>query len=584
MDNNLYVYEPAHFSREEFNKAERLKDFLHYLDALPRLHAPNINLVIRPRGFGLTLAMQSLETMLSTGVVELKQEQELKPPPEPDDPWFIRYWKKRIEAKSKDNAQHIEDEGLLGFNPGLSHKSQLAIKALIEDYQRQEAESLAALNKEDPPADDENSNTAESLSGAPKDNLNTASESTTGNLVKKHDHKIPAQTLQNLKEPDGIANNSLDFPAAGHNFFENTQELRQKEAPLFAFKTSPKASPDSASLKQQRGISVIHLSLKRIKSRTVREFESELLKLLQNQMWEHHIKTGPDFTRENPGTVFFNLIKSLFEKSSQAVVVLIDNYDIPFINAATLPEEYRKAAVAVYLDMLNALKRAESMVRFVLMTGHIKFELTSEISEGLPCVTDLSYRPEIDTLFGFTIAEVREIFASELERLAPRNGITVMEMLKALDDCYGHFVFSDRMIPVLCPASVHSCLENEGTLLPYVVRGEYAFLKQAIDDNADADLSWLVKDGQEALFHEYIPLSPNADDLGVLLLQLGFVTIDKVTVTEEELFTNYRYRFAVTNEEMRRFLQILLKKSDPRLGFVPINALVINDSDASFDY
>ena len=413
MDNNLYFHEPSHFSKEEFQKADHLQDFIKYLDSIPRLFAPNINLIIRPRGFGLTLAIEAMEKMLT-------------------------------------------------------------------------CDELEGEKKDDP-------------------------------------------TLQIEKSP------------------------------------------------------VIRLSLKKVKAKTPYEYEEALIKILQGQMWQHHLKNLKQ-ARTHPKLVLSDLIDELWLKYQKSVVVLIDNYDVPFINASTLPPSDQDEAIAVYLDMLNAIKKSGTKVRFVLLTGHVKFELASQIAEGLPQVIDLSYRPQIDTLFGFTLEEVKEHFALELKRFAPRQGITVSEMLKALNDCYGHFVFSDRKIPVLCPASVAACFENEGYLLTYMANGDFTFLKTAIKNNDDADLSWLTKDGQDALFYDHVHLAPNADELGVLLLQLGFVSIDKVTITTGENFINYRYRFAMTNEEMRRLLKILLGKADPRLSTVPINPQVLCDGADDYDY
>lgn len=329
-------------------------------------------------------------------------------------------------------------------------------------------------------------------------------------------------------------------------------------------------------------VPVLYLSLTKMKAKEALDIKQDLLKILQSQMWQHHLKG--EVQREHSPKVFLSeLIDHLYFKYRKSIAVLIDNYDVPFINASYLTgQEEQDIAVSVYLDMLNAFKKAGTKIKWVLMTGHLKFELTTPFSEGLPVVTDLSFDPGIDTLFGFTKDEVKEFFLKELKQFAPRQGLTVAEMLEGLEQCYGNYVFSDEGEKVICPASVISCLDNEGLFYPYMALGDFAFLKQAFERNAP-DLKWLFKDGLEALFYEAVPLKPKGRDFGAMLSQLGIVNPQKITVSEGDNFLNFRYRFACPNEEMRRLFKIVCGLSSPKLCNQPINPMVLCDGADKFD-
>ncbi len=339
---------------------------------------------------------------------------------------------------------------------------------------------------------------------------------------------------------------------------------------------------DEELIARQDFVPVLHLSLTKMKAKDALDIKQDLLKILQSRMWQHHLKG--ELKRQHSPRAFLNeLIDLIYLKYRKSIAVLIDNYDVPFINASALADEDEQdIAVSVYLDMLNAFKRAGTKIKWVLLTGHLKFELTTPFSEGLPIISDLSFDPQIDTLFGFTKEEVKEFFFKDLRQIAPRQGLTAAEMLEGLEQCYGNYVFSDEGQKVICPASVMSCLENEGMFYPYMAHRDFAFLKRAFERNPP-DLAWLFKDGLEALFYEAVPLKPKGRDFGAMLSQLGIVNPQKITASEGDNFLNFRYRFACPNEEMRRLFKIVCRLSSDKLCNQPINPMVLCDGADKFD-
>ena len=101
----------------------------------------------------------------------------------------------------------------------------------------------------------------------------------------------------------------------------------------------------------------------------------------------------------------------------------------------------------------------------------------------------------------------------------------------------------------------------------------------------EPDLAWLFdKGGQDPLHLESVNLlNPGRRDIGVLLVQLGFATINRITVNEGDDYINWRYRFSAPNEEMRRLLYVLEGKASVQLCHAPINPRVLDAGFHDFD-
>lgn len=318
---------------------------------------------------------------------------------------------------------------------------------------------------------------------------------------------------------------------------------------------------------------VLHLSFSNPKANNLNSFMQILQETIQRQCWEHHVKTkGALALVSDLRQQMLFLIRAIAESSKQQVVILVDNYDVPIYSVRSIaaPDE-RQQALAIYFDMLSAFRQAGELVKFCLLAGHVKFALSNNMSEGLPHVVDLSFHDIAATLMGFTVEEIKQSYEKDLARIAPQLGVTTAEYLDALEHCYGGFVFSDKMQKVLCPYSISRVLDNEGELYAYACDNHYEYLSSALEES-DPDLNWLFdKDGQDQLFLEEVDLFPEGKQFGSLLLQQGFVSVNKVTFAESEHALSWRYRFGITNVEMRRAFNILTKKYRPELRELAIN-------------
>ena len=112
---------------------------------------------------------------------------------------------------------------------------------------------------------------------------------------------------------------------------------------------------------------------------------------------------------------FRHLIRTLHRGAGRRVVVLVDEYDKPILDALGDPELARRNR-----DYLRALygviKSCDAQVMFCLLTGVSRFSKVSLFSE-LNNLTDLTLDPRYSTICGYTEADLEAVFAPELPGL-----------------------------------------------------------------------------------------------------------------------------------------------------------------------
>ncbi len=115
-----------------------------------------------------------------------------------------------------------------------------------------------------------------------------------------------------------------------------------------------------------------------------------------------------------PGRFAF-LIEALHERAGQRVVVLIDEYDKPILDALEEPEIAR--ANRDFLRGLYAtIKDSDAHIKFAFLTGVSKFSKVSLFS-GLNNLIDITLEPRYSALCGYTDADLDAVFAPELPGL-----------------------------------------------------------------------------------------------------------------------------------------------------------------------
>ena len=112
---------------------------------------------------------------------------------------------------------------------------------------------------------------------------------------------------------------------------------------------------------------------------------------------------------------FRHLLRMLHERTGKRVVVLVDEYDKPILDALDTPEVAR--ANRDYLHGLYAvIKDCDSDVRFTFVTGVSKFSKVSLFS-GLNNLRDITLDPRYSAVCGYTEDDLDRVFAPELPGL-----------------------------------------------------------------------------------------------------------------------------------------------------------------------
>ena len=157
-------------------------------------------------------------------------------------------------------------------------------------------------------------------------------------------------------------------------------------------------------------------------------------------------KYGDDPNERTLGTRFEGIIRRISKYHGTNVVILVDEYDKPLLQAIgnnELQAEYRNILKAFYA----ALKSCDRYIRFAFLTGVTKFGKISVFSD-LNNLTDISFDLRYSDICGITEEELRQYFPESISKLADANGMTkeaCYERLKRDFDGY-HFCLPSKGI------------------------------------------------------------------------------------------------------------------------------------------
>jgi len=118
---------------------------------------------------------------------------------------------------------------------------------------------------------------------------------------------------------------------------------------------------------------------------------------------------------DDAGSRFADLLEKIKVKTGKPVVVLVDEYDKPILDALEYPE-VAKANRDFLRGFYATIKDFDSHIRFSFLTGVSKFSKVSLFS-GLNNLEDITLIPGYSSLCGYTDADIDSVFAPELPRL-----------------------------------------------------------------------------------------------------------------------------------------------------------------------
>lgn len=188
--------------------------------------------------------------------------------------------------------------------------------------------------------------------------------------------------------------------------------------------------------KEWRKYPVLHLDLNAKKYGN----SDDLLAMLNQHLEKWETVYGDEKRERSPEERFDYIIRRASEQCGCGVVVLVDEYDKPLLQALgddALLDDYRKTLKAFY----GVLKSSDRYLRFVFLTGVTKFAQVSVFSD-LNQLNDISMKPQYATICGITRQELENTFFPELNQLAKTNELTYEDTLNKMTALYDgyHFV------------------------------------------------------------------------------------------------------------------------------------------------
>ena len=205
--------------------------------------------------------------------------------------------------------------------------------------------------------------------------------------------------------------------------------------------------------KEWKQYPVIHLDLNAKKFDT----EEDLIRLIDRQLLVYEEEYGSVPTDVTIDDRFVSLIRNAAEKTGERVVILVDEYDKPMLQAIgndTLQSEYRNTLKAFY----GVLKSMDGYIKFALLTGVTKFGKVSVFSD-LNNLMDLSRDLRYFDICGISEEELLRDFSDDIHELASANGQTFEQACDRLKEDYDGY---------------HFCPDSPGMYNPFSILNTFA--------------------------------------------------------------------------------------------------------------
>ena len=200
--------------------------------------------------------------------------------------------------------------------------------------------------------------------------------------------------------------------------------------------------------KEWKEYPVLHLDLNTKKY----EYSSSINEILNQHLEKWEAQYGDEKKDRCPEERFSYIIEKISKVTGQNVVILIDEYDKPMLQAIGNEElltEYRNTLKAFY----GTLKSCDRYIKFALLTGVTKFSKISVFSD-LNNLMDISMSDRFATICGITENELHYNFKEDIIELGQKNGMTEDETKASLKAMYDGYHFVENSEDIYNPFSI----------------------------------------------------------------------------------------------------------------------------------
>ena len=193
---------------------------------------------------------------------------------------------------------------------------------------------------------------------------------------------------------------------------------------------------------------VIHLDL------NAKKFDTgeDLIRLVDRQLLVYEAIYGSSDADETIDDRLFTLLRLICEQTGKRVVVLVDEYDKPMLQAIgddVLQKSFRNTLKAFY----GALKSQDGCIKFALLTGVTKFGKVSVFSD-LNNLNDISMWNKYIDICGVSEQELYDNLDAELHEFANVQGVTYEEICARLKEMYDGYHFTHNSKGMYNPFSL----------------------------------------------------------------------------------------------------------------------------------
>ena len=193
---------------------------------------------------------------------------------------------------------------------------------------------------------------------------------------------------------------------------------------------------------------ILHLDLNISQYQSVQDLED----ILNRNLIAWEALYGSDPSERSLALRFAGVINRACLKTGRRVVILVDEYDKPLLQAIgneQLQEEYRSILKPFY----GVLKTMDGSIQFALLTGVTKFGKVSVFSD-LNNLDDLSMRRPYVSLCGISEEELRHYFDTDIHALASSLDLSYEDTCSLLKDRYDGYHFMENSPGMYNPFSL----------------------------------------------------------------------------------------------------------------------------------
>ncbi len=264
---------------------------------------------------------------------------------------------------------------------------------------------------------------------------------------------------------------------------------------------------------------IVHIDLN-AQDYTSEEGLSAMLNYILN---EYEKKYDVTQTEQTIAVRFAALIKRIYEKTGEKVVILVDEYDKPLLSIEDNPALFEKNQ-AMLKGFFGVLKSMDKYIAFAMLTGVARFNKVSIFSD-LNNLNDISLDNDFSDLCGWTEKELTDTFRNGIEKLAEDNQESFDKAVESLRHYYDGYLFAPRGNRLYNPFSVLKALSSRQIRSYWFQVGTPTFLAKRIKAKgillSSLNSQWRPEP-------DLLSIGMNDSDPVPLLFQTGYLTIKDV--------------------------------------------------------